>query len=438
MQFRSCFSFGGGVAFLVCVLPAATAAPRIDLTLAAQYFQEARALSEKDRGELWGVPLGGPMMFVEPVSRSIIANQSDDENQLTRQGEVFVGRLPQSQNIANTAVHWAGVHWTMIPWPLPRDKHDRAALMMHESWHRIQDKIGFPGCSPANTHLDTPRGRLWLQLEWRALAAALRGSATERNQAIHDALLFRSERRRLFKEASGDERSLEMHEGLAEYTGFRLCGLSGQQLSDYTAKALETRPRSIGSFVRSFAYLSGPGYGILLDETGVPWRKGLKPSDDLGVLLAKAGHLDIPPSSQQQAEERMKQYEGEALRIAEVERDKTRQKRTADYRARLVDGPVLVIPLHKMQFSFDPTNVQPLPDVGTVYPSLRISDDWGVLTATGDALMSSDFRRVHVKAPDKVTERPIKGDGWQLDLKDGFEIQPGKRGGDYTVVPRKK
>lgn len=44
----------------------------------------------------------------------------------------------------------------MIVWPLPEDKHDRLALMVHESWHRIQGDIGFPG-SEADNALSIPK-----------------------------------------------------------------------------------------------------------------------------------------------------------------------------------------------------------------------------------------------------------------------------------------
>ena len=110
-------------------------------------------------------------------------------------GDVFVGLLPADQGIANTAIQWAGVAWTMMIWPPPADRADRACLMMHELWHRIQDDIGFHGSMPSNSHLDTPEGRLWMQLEWRALHDALASTGDERQTAMKDALVFRAQRR---------------------------------------------------------------------------------------------------------------------------------------------------------------------------------------------------------------------------------------------------
>ncbi|MFN2456451.1 MAG: hypothetical protein ABR577_19830, partial [Pyrinomonadaceae bacterium] len=66
-----------------------------------------------------------------------MANQKDAQGQLTEEGKVFSGSLPEDVNIANTAGNWAGVVWAMFIWPLPEDKYTRTALLAHESWHRV-------------------------------------------------------------------------------------------------------------------------------------------------------------------------------------------------------------------------------------------------------------------------------------------------------------
>ena len=66
----------------------------IDTTLAGAYFKQAEALSQQDAGRLWGVPLYGPFFFVDAATQQIVANQADKEGKLTRQGDVWVGKLP--------------------------------------------------------------------------------------------------------------------------------------------------------------------------------------------------------------------------------------------------------------------------------------------------------------------------------------------------------
>src|ERR1041385_4538114 len=90
----------------------------IDTKLAAQYFRQLKQTSERDGGKTWGVALYGPMMFVDPDTGNVVANQADLEHRLVAQNDVFVGKLPGEINRANTATDWAGVHWTMVMWPV--------------------------------------------------------------------------------------------------------------------------------------------------------------------------------------------------------------------------------------------------------------------------------------------------------------------------------
>jgi hypothetical protein len=49
----------------------------IPVETAQTYFSEAHSLCQADHGQLWGVSLCGPIMFVDPQSRSIVASQPD-------------------------------------------------------------------------------------------------------------------------------------------------------------------------------------------------------------------------------------------------------------------------------------------------------------------------------------------------------------------------
>lgn len=403
----------------------------IDRTLAAQYFQEAQALCSADNGELWGVSLCGPMLFVDRSTLTVVANQADKEGMLTKDGSVFIGQLPAKVNIANTATEWAGVNWTMVVFPLPEDKIRRANLMGHELWHRIQNDIGFPSSGAANNHLDSRDGRVWLQLEWRALAAALVNRGKQRHQAIAAALLFRAYRRAIFPNAAAEEREMEMHEGLAEYTGVKLSGSANfnQHVADTNLKEAKNRQ----TFVRSFAYATGPAYGVLLDEAKASWRRNLKKEDDLGNLLQKKLSIKLPQNVKPTAELRAKNYDGDSLQASETERANNRRKLLAEYRAKLVDGAVLIVPILKMSMQMNPGTLVPLEPVGTVYPDIRIVDTWGILTVNKGALIKSDFSRIYVSAPSNLGASPIQGDGWTLELNPGWTVVAGERKGDYIV-----
>lgn len=68
-------------------------------------------------------------MLVDPRSPAVVANVRDAAGVLAARDGVFVGRLPDDQNAANTAVEWSGTRWTQMLWPLPEEAGKRAILI---------------------------------------------------------------------------------------------------------------------------------------------------------------------------------------------------------------------------------------------------------------------------------------------------------------------
>jgi hypothetical protein len=304
-------------------------------------------------------------------------------------------------------------------------------MLAHELFHRIQPGLHIPSGDGDNAHLDTLEGRYWLQLEWRALARALQADTPQgRRQAIDDALAFRAERYRLFPAAAENERLLEMAEGVPEYTGVKL-GLTDPQAR--TAYAVHDLTLHVAdpTFVRSFAYATGPAYGLLLDRYEPGWRGRLTAGPRLDVLLRAA--LPAESGPEPGLEVRAAAHAGPALYAAEVERDRKRQAMLAAFRARLVEGPVLHIPMHKANYEFNPRALQPLGDAGTVYPHIHVSGAFGILEADSGALMSKDGSDLALPAVG-VDLPALRGDGWNLILKPGWTVRPGARAGDFRLV----
>jgi hypothetical protein len=187
------------------------------------------------------------------------------------------------------------------------------------------------------------------------------------------------------------------------------------------------------SFVRSFAYATGPAYGMLLDRHAPGWRRRLTPGAGLDSALRLAVHYVTPENLQQATAARASTYDGAALRTAEAERDHARQKRITLARQRFIAGPTLTLPFRHMNVQFDPRNLQPLGDAGTVYPTIHISDDWGILDATNGALMKPDWSALIVSAPPSAADSIVRGDGWSLTLTPGWRIVPGPRAGDFVL-----
>ncbi len=400
---------------------------------ANDYFKEAEGLCGLDNGKLWGVSTCGPILFVDPKTREVVASQQDGAGLLQRNGDVWVGHLPSSENIANTAVEWSGTYWSEMFWPLPEDTAERDTLMEHELYHHIQKRLNLSPGTVENVHLDTVNGRYYLQLEERALAASLSSSShAAQKRAMEDAFVFRARRYQLFPKASEEEKALELNEGLAEYTGVRLGNPAKTTQVRMTLADLD-RQQKVPTFVRSFAYGTGPAYGLLLDEYLPQWRSRVRLNTSMPELLEQAVRWHPPADLAAAALQRAANYGGPALLQAEEERDALRQATIRKYQAALVQGPTLTLRFRHMKVQFNPQNLQPLGDAGTVYPTIRISDDWGVLEAANGALMRPDWTAVVVSAPEHFEDDLITGDGWTLHLKGGWKAVPGERKGDLVL-----
>jgi len=409
--------------------PAPATAGSIDLENASRYFSEFDDLCREDDGSLWGVSLCGPFLIVDPPTRMAVSNQADEDGVLEPTLGVFTGELPPEVPIANTAVEWAGTRWTMVMvWSLSQDRTRRLSLMAHEAFHRIQPQLDLETFGEICAHLDTADGRFWLQMEWNALQEALSAEGRQRLDAVVDALAFRAARRARFPNAAAREVPLEIFEGLAEYTGMRLAGFSDVEVIEtVTAK----REQETG-LVRSFAYVSGPLYGFLLDGAGIPWRDRVRPDTDLGVLLARA--LDLAAVSGESALERAEAYGGPVLLAAEQERERKRQEQLDIWRASLIEGPVLIVDLTVVSSgSFDPGRVFPFDETSTVYTTRELIADWGVLTVTDGAILENDGAGTGRVSLTGAGPNALAGDGWSLELEDGWEIVEAERPGDKIL-----
>jgi hypothetical protein len=183
------------------------------------------------------------------------------------------------------------------------------------------------------------------------------------------------------------------------------------------------------SFVRSFAYATGPALGLLLDRDAPGWRARISDTPSLSDALATAARAPSPDVDRAAAS-----YGGPALHAREQIRAAERARLVEHHRARLVDGSVATLRFVDMHITFDPRAVQPIGPPGSVYPTLRVVDDWGVLDVTGGALIKADWSAVVVPAPPTATAGTVTGDGWTLTLAPGWRLEPDERPGDLRIA----
>jgi hypothetical protein len=412
------------------------AQPPPKLVAARSGLAEFQSLCREEGERLWGVSLCGRLLLVDLKSRMSVATARDPEAKFEEMDGLFLGKLPPDLLIANTSVRWGSDQWAMVVLPLPNDQFSRLRLLAHESFHRIQSALNLSSSDTPSGHLDTESGRLWLRLELRALSQALRLDGDAARAAARDALLFRATRRQLNVGAASRESALEIQEGLAEYTGTVIAlGTTGESVSRVarSVEASEDQP----AFSRSFAYATGPALGLLLDRYGGAWRKKLRQDSDIASLLGQALAFRANTDLVNRAGSRAQRYGFRAVAADEGARAARTQALLADYRARFVDGPILQFPkTEDLRRSFNPNNLVPLGESGTVYPTGIFVSRWGKLQIDDvGGLLSPDNQSLRVSCPSNPQARPLVGPGWRLELAPGWTIGPGARSGDFQVIP---
>lgn len=429
------------VALLAALPTSGAGAQRIDTTLAMSALREADAACHRDAGALWGRSLCGPIALAEQQSRLMLTNDSAVKQPFIPFGAAFVTTAPQGTGFANTSFDWAGRRWAMIMLPLPADTFNRVTLVMHEVFHREQDSLGLGNMDLPNNQLDELNGRVWLRFELQALAAALDALAAG-DPAVRahteDALLFRARRRQLYPLADSLEPALEIQEGLAEYTGERLA-------MTYTGETPHRVARKVRDFqanptyVRSFAYATGPALGVLLDRFDPGWRRRVREVRDPARMLATSIAMRVPRDLAREAERRARRYDYATVMREETARDSARRGAMATYRAQLVDGPTLTFTQPWLGRSFDPQTLVGFDMRHTLYPTGTFNSVWGTLEVTkGGALLSNDQATLRVRAPGSAPApdaRTVRGDGWTLELAPGWHLAASPdRAGSYVVV----
>jgi hypothetical protein len=350
----------------------------------AEATQDFLSRCESAGRELWGVSLCAPIVVADPADK--IAPWTSRE---------APGPLPPAR--ANTSFDWQGTTWLMMLAPLPTDPAARNALVFHEAFHVHQRELGLPPNSAVAPHLETAAARVSIRLEWNALAQALQTRGKQRVEHVRQALAFRAMRLAGKPEFATAERDQMLHEGLAAYTGTKLSGEPMRIALD----ELRGGPTRSG-LARTFAYVSAPAWGLLLDELQPGWRKGLGTRVDLPDL-AKLAPAELPDPDR---------YGAVEIRSGEATAAAARQAKLDRLLAATDPKHSLKLPLAQMGMDFDPNRVTPAPDGSTLYEKMTLRDKWGSVRVDGQALrIAPDFTTAWVQ--------------WPLPSSNALELAPG-------------
>jgi hypothetical protein len=429
------------LATLVVMLPgaAAAAAPAIPLAAAGAIFARAHALCSADGGRLWGISLCGPLMLADPETHAAIANVAVPGAK--RSGAYYSFTLPVSEPIANAPLEYGGIRFAQVTWPPVRNADEESVNLMHESFHRVQPQLGFVVEGPRNADtmiagdpaLERQAGRIWLRGEIHALRAALTSHGAARRKALADALELRAYRHAILPSTVAPEHELDIMEGLAESTGIDV-GLPPSRRIAYALhdmRFVEGAP----SYARTFFFAIGPAYSELLDAAEPNWRRGVTMKTSIAALTARAYGITVATPRAARAQAILARYGGATIEREEAARAVRQAARAAAYRAELVSGPTLRLPLRHFKISFNPSDTQRLGHYGSVYHVVMVSAPWGrIVVSHGDALIDANFSTLTVAKPATLAGRTLRGTGWTLSLSPGAKIVPDRRrAGSYAV-----
>nr|WP_284464577.1 hypothetical protein [Chryseobacterium sp.] len=402
----------------------------------SNYFEEIKTATQQETS-LWNQNLYGGILLVEPKTRQVYSNEPDSLNSLKENGNIYTGILPENINIANTSILWNDKNWAMIMLPLPENKYDRINLLAHELFHKAQSSLGFIQSNKESNHLDQKNGRVYLRLELAALTkSVLSSSKAEQKKHLTHALIFRKYRNSLYPESSTLENQLELNEGLAEYTGFIISRRDETQAKEHFLNTINRFLKN-PTYVRSFAYSTTPVYGYLLSLQNQYWNQKIKADTNLIDFFIQDFGVEIPVNLKTSVESIAPQYNGRNIVLEEKTREKKIKKQIAAYTNKLIEQPHLDIQFEKMNVSFDPRNILPIEDKGTVYPQIRVTDNWGILEVEKGALMEKNWKKISVSFPTKINEKMVEGDGWTLLLNKGYIIKKDEKSRHYKLIKNK-
>ncbi len=390
---------------------------------ALQYFKSISEICDRDNGALWGKNLYGPIIFIDRTSRRIVANMPDKEGLLKGKDGVFTGIYPKELLVSNTPVIYGGTLFAMTPLPLEDDDFRIKTQAVHSLFHRLQKIAGTSSFDYNTNNMDEKEARLWIKLEWKALRKALTSEGEEQKLAIRDALIFRGANRELYKKYAKDENLFENYEGLATFTYTLLCT---QSSDEYKARIFENLDRvyQMQSYSRSYGFIHGALYASLLKEKGFDFSKIKTNEIDLGNSVRETYNIELPSVCRDVAGSLAVNYN-----IDEI--NKEEEQRLADLKESIhkqisifTEKPVVFIELESPYFDFEPEDIHSLDTLGTLYASIRVSDNWGKLTVSkGGCLLSNNFKFMRITARGfKANQKHISGEDWVLILNNDYEL----------------
>ena len=210
-------------------------------------------------------------------------------------------------------------------------------------------------------------------------------------EGLQNAMTVRKYRQTLFP--NGNENQFECHEGMAEYTAFKLLPLDNdnEKVRKGLVAAAITKGMDNSGFGNSFAYLTGPAYGLLLDELVPDWRKSICAGKTLPDVISTI--VPIPDSIGNEEIEAIKtRYNATEYLNKERTRLEARDKEDAALRARFDDSKWLIIPNNGIEFGFNPgERLVAYDTIGVICNTMQLSGEFGTIMVENGIIRTNNW-----------------------------------------------
>ncbi|MBS2213191.1 hypothetical protein KEM09_17390 [Carboxylicivirga mesophila] len=370
-------------------------------------------INQKQIYDIWQRPLGQYVVYADRQSRAVFSTWQIDSSYIRVSNGLFEGVLADSVIIANTDIVLNEMPAALVALPVPDDFERALLLVLHESFHSIQDSIfKTRGCN--NSHLNEPEACALLKTECHYLANALASTNNQRDSLLCQALACRFHRMNLYSDYTDDEAAFELTEGLAEYTAIKAVYISKSNSMAYIREKSDAL-LDAKSIHRRFGYVTGLIYALLLDSYVPGWKLCLNSDSNMAIMLKESicadNRLTIDVCSDSVFTH---YYNQELLRQQQIQHFNDSVKTV------FANTPSYIVPLSSnRQFGFSPNHMFNIPDFGIFFPFMELTDQWGkiVVKPGGGVLLIEGNKKAKVLMKDNYIEMKIDGDWkWQKIL----------------------
>jgi hypothetical protein len=211
---------------------------------------------------------------------------------------------------------------------------------------------------------------------------------------------------------------------MAEYTGFKLCGIDKKLLSKVMAKQLERSADKEG-LANSFPYLTGPAYGLLFDEFNENWRTDVKEGKtlpDIGSQIINNKISSDTMALKEAVANIIAQYGADSLLKKETLKFEHQGQLVTEYKHKFLEGDMLIIKNNNLQLRFNPQEKLTPVGNGVVYETMRLSGEWGIAEVKNGIYRSNDWQFFILPAPISNVTGKINEADYDLFLNDGWQV----------------